>query len=63
MWYEQLFGMRINFHKSEFVPMNLDLDCVHEVFHLFDYRVGSIPMKYVGVPLHYAKLLGRISSL
>jgi hypothetical protein len=24
MWFEQIFGMRVNFHKSEMIPMNLD---------------------------------------
>jgi hypothetical protein len=24
MWYEQILGMRINFHKSELVPLNIE---------------------------------------
>jgi hypothetical protein len=55
MWYEQLFGMRIKFHKSEFIPMNIDLDCIHEVSHLFSCPVGNFPIKYLGIPLHCAK--------
>lgn len=56
MWFEQLSGMRINFHKSELIPMNVDPDTVHSLAHLFSCPVGSLPIKYLGVPLHFEKL-------
>ena len=33
--FEQISGMRINFYKSEVVPMNLDPVQVHEISHIF----------------------------
>jgi hypothetical protein len=56
MWFEQFSGMRINFHKSELIPMNVEPDVVHRLAHLFSCPVGSLPIKYLGVPLHFEKL-------
>lgn len=56
MWYEQISGMRINFHKSELIPMNLDVDTVHTAAHIFNCPQGKLPMKNLGFPLHYDKL-------
>jgi hypothetical protein len=54
-----LFGLnscRINFHKSELIPMNVELEEVHSLAHLFSCPVGTLPIKYLGVLLHYEKL-------
>ena len=56
IWFEQLSGMRINFHKSELIPMNVEPEAVHNLAHLFSCPVGTLPIKYLGVPLHYGKL-------
>jgi hypothetical protein len=48
--------MRINFHKSEIIPMNLELEDSHEISHLLSCHMGSLPFKYLGVPLHFEKL-------
>jgi hypothetical protein len=48
--------MRINFHKSELIPMNLDEQQTHQISHMFRCPVGVFPIKYLGVPLHYEKL-------
>jgi hypothetical protein len=48
--------MRINFHKSELIPTNVEPDVVHRLAHLFSCPVGSLPIKYLGVPLHFDKL-------
>jgi hypothetical protein len=48
LWYEQISGMRINFHKSEFIPMNLDDELVHVVTHIFSCPIGKFPIKYLG---------------
>jgi hypothetical protein len=56
MWYEQISGMRINFHKSELVPLNLEPSEAHRLAHLFSCPLGSFPIKYLGVPLHYDNL-------
>ena len=36
--------------------MNLDQAQIHEISHIFGCPVGSFPMKYLGVPLHFDKL-------
>ena len=56
MWYEQVSGMRINSHKSELVPLNLDQNEAHRLAHIFSCPLGSFPINYLGVPLHYENL-------
>lgn len=56
MWYEQILGMRINFHKSELVPVNLEPDLAHRLAHVFSCPLGSFPIKYLGAPLHFDSL-------
>jgi hypothetical protein len=36
--------------------MNLDDELVHVVTHIFSCPIGKFPIKYLGIPLHYAKL-------
>jgi hypothetical protein len=74
MLYEQISGMRVNFHKSELLPINLSSEDSHRFAHIFSCPVGSFPLKYLGVALHYDdlsrddiqplidKLLKRIAS-
>jgi hypothetical protein len=54
--FEQISGMRINFHKSELIPLNLEEHQIHQISHMFRCPVGAFPIKYLGVPLHYEKL-------
>jgi hypothetical protein len=48
--------MRINYHKSELIPCNLSEQQIHTTAHIFGCPVGSFPIKYLGVPLHFNKL-------
>jgi hypothetical protein len=48
--------MRINFNKSEFIPMNLAEEEIHEISHILNCPVGALPFKYLGVPVHFEKL-------
>jgi hypothetical protein len=50
MLYEKVSEMRINLSKSEFIPMNLDVD------HVLNCPLGSLPFQYLGVPIHFEKL-------
>jgi hypothetical protein len=54
--FEQLSGMRINYHKSGLVAINLDDDETNNYAKIFCCKVGSFPFKYLGVPLHHDKL-------
>jgi hypothetical protein len=55
VWFEKLSGMRINLHKSVFIPCNLTNDQIHVEVTL-GCPMGSFPIRYLGVPLHYDKL-------
>ena len=49
-------GMKINYDKSEMIPMNLEdyeEKCMQETLGC---PVGAFPIKYLGIPLHYEKL-------
>ena len=54
--FEQISGMRINFHKSELVVLNIEDEEANTISHLFGCPLGSLPMRYLGVPLHFDKL-------
>jgi hypothetical protein len=56
MLFEKVSGMKISFNKSKFVPMNLDEEQVHEVAHVLCCPVGTLPFKYLGIPIHFEKL-------
>ena len=36
--------------------MNVKPKAIHNLAHLFSCPVGTLPIKYLGVPLHYEKL-------
>jgi hypothetical protein len=38
------------------VTVNLDESLTHEIALLFGCPVGTLPFKYLGVPLHFDKL-------
>jgi hypothetical protein len=48
--------LKINFHKIEIIPMNLEYDEAHHIAHIFGCPLGILPLKYLGVPLYYDKL-------
>ena len=56
VWFEKISGMRINYHKSELIPVNLDVDVTHMVSHIFCCPIGSFPITYLGVPLYFDKI-------
>jgi hypothetical protein len=56
MLFEQVSGMRINFNKSDFIPLNLGAAQMHEVAHILNCPMGSLPFKYLGAPIYFEKL-------
>jgi hypothetical protein len=55
--FEQLSSMKINYHKSDLTPINLEEEEETKYFaKIFCCKIGSRPFKYLGVPLHYDKL-------
>uniref|UniRef100_A0A8R7PMT6 Reverse transcriptase domain-containing protein n=1 Tax=Triticum urartu TaxID=4572 RepID=A0A8R7PMT6_TRIUA len=54
--FENLSGMKINFHNSDLMTINVDDAFAKEFAQIFCCKKGSFPIKYLGVPLHYDKL-------
>jgi hypothetical protein len=57
--FEQLSGLKINFHKSEIFCFGKAKE--HEVFYsqLFGCGVGKFPFRYLGLPMHTRKLCNK----
>ena len=57
--FEQLSGLKINFHKSEIFCFGKAKD--HKVFYsqLFGCGVGKFPFRYLGLPIHTRKLSNK----
>ena len=51
--FEQLSGLKINFHKSEIYCFGKAKDKESQYMQIFGCEVGSLPFKYLGVPIHY----------
>jgi mannosylglycoprotein endo-beta-mannosidase len=54
--FEHLSGMRINFNKSDLVPINVTIEEVNVLAQVFGCKVSEFPLKYLAVPLHFGKL-------
>lgn len=48
--------MRINYKKSELIPINIENDEFVIFLDLLGCSGGKFPIKYLGIPLHYDKL-------
>lgn len=48
--------MRINYHKSALVPINMEPEELGVFVDIFQCVVGEFPIKYLGIPLHFDKL-------
>jgi hypothetical protein len=54
--FENMSGMRINYHKSDLMPINIFVDEANIFAQLFCCKIGQFHFKYLGVLLHFAKL-------
>ena len=54
--FENLSGLKINYDKCEVVPINMNEDDAKLLSQIFCCKLGDLPLKYLGVPLHYLKL-------
>lgn len=48
--------MKINYDKSELIPLNLAPHGTVELSNVFCCPIGSFPIKYLGIALHFDKL-------
>lgn len=49
--FEGISGLKINFSKSELIPLNLDHSQADYFANILDCMVGKLSMKYLGVSL------------
>jgi hypothetical protein len=56
IFFEDLSGLKINYHKSDLIAINLDEQEVVQFAKKIYCKVGDFPFKYLGVSLHHEKL-------
>jgi hypothetical protein len=49
--FQQAIGLKVNFHKSCLVPINIDLNYATCLAEFFECSVGKMPFTYLGLPL------------
>ena len=54
--FEQLSGLKINFHKSEVFCFGKAKENTQQYCNLFGCELGSFPLRYLGIPIHFRKL-------
>jgi hypothetical protein len=54
--FEQVSGLKINYHKSELFCFGQAAKVEDQYQHLFGCKKGEYPFKYLGIPMHYRKL-------
>ncbi|XP_073361690.1 uncharacterized protein [Aegilops tauschii subsp. strangulata] len=53
--YASSIGLKINFHKSTLIPINLDASTTTGLADIFGCNVGTMPFTYLGLPLGTTK--------
>jgi hypothetical protein len=54
--FEQLSGLKINFHKSEIFCFGRAREEKQQYKHIFGCESGMLPFRYLGIPIHYKTL-------
>ena len=54
--FEQMSGLKINFHKSELFCFGEAVEAAADYADLFGCAHGQFPIKYLGIPIHYRRL-------
>ena len=49
--YAQSIGLKINFHKSTLIPINVDAALSAHLAAIFECSIGTMPFTYLGLPL------------
>ena len=57
--FEQMFGLKINFHKSEIFLFGAAEDKKQEYSRIFTCPVGELPMKYFGLPINNKRIRNK----
>ena len=54
--FEQLSGLKINFHKSELFCYGEAKGLEDQYAEIFRCKIGDYPFRYLGIPMHHRKL-------
>ncbi|WVZ96731.1 hypothetical protein U9M48_042332 [Paspalum notatum var. saurae] len=57
--FEQLSGLKINFHKNELYCFGKANDHVDQYAQILGCGVGKYPFKYLGIPMNFRKLTNK----
>jgi hypothetical protein len=57
--FEQLSGLKINFHKSEIFCFGKAKEVEDQYTQIFGCEAGSLPLKYLGIPIHHRRILNK----
>jgi hypothetical protein len=57
--FEQIPGLRINYHKSELFCFGQAKDEERQYEQLFGCQIGSYPFRYLGIPMHFRRLRNK----
>jgi hypothetical protein len=61
--FELMSGLKIKILKSEIFTINADNETTRFYSDLFNCQVGQLPMKYLGMPLTFAKLKKKLIGI
>jgi hypothetical protein len=54
--FEELSGLKINFHKSELFCFGKAKEEEQQYKQIFGCDIGELPFRYLGIPIHFRKL-------
>jgi hypothetical protein len=54
--FEDLCGLKINYEKCEIVSLNISPKEGANLVDILGYKISSLSIIYLGVPLHFKKL-------
>ena len=57
--FEQLSGLKINYHKSEFFCFGEAKEVESDYMNIFGCQVAETPLTYLGIPLHHKRISNK----
>ena len=51
MIFSQSTGLKINFHKSSMIPINVDDSLASDLAGILGCMIGTMPLTYLGLPM------------
>lgn len=54
--FEEMSGLKINYQKSEVILVGAESDEAKRVAELLNCKVGTLPITYLGIPIHEGRL-------